>query len=88
MEYRTNIKSASGVATLKHKLRRKGMHAESENAGYFRHDLFDTRFDKLQILSIEELLDGKMPELPRSYEVGSFKKADRVEESDAQAGLF
>ena len=66
----------------------KGMRSEAKGEGYFRKDLFDTRFDKIQLLSIEELLDGKMPELPRSYEVGPFKKADRVEEPDAQGGLF
>ena len=66
----------------------KGMRSEAKGEGYFHKDLFDTRFDKIQIISVEELLDGKMPELPRSYEVGPFKKADRVEEDMGQKGLF
>jgi site-specific DNA-methyltransferase (adenine-specific) len=67
----------------------KGMLSEAKGEGYFREDLFGNRFDKIQVISVEDLLEGKMPEMPKSYETGPFKKAEKAEKkSKGQKGLF
>ncbi len=66
----------------------KGMLGEAKGEGYFREDLFGNRFDKIQIISVEDLLDGKMPLLPRSTETGPFKKAEKAEKKNKNKGLF
>ncbi len=67
----------------------KGMLSEAKGEGYFRNDLFGNRFDKIQIISVEDLLEGKLPDLPRSTETGPFKKAEKAEKkSKGQKSLF
>jgi hypothetical protein len=43
---------------------------------------------KLQILTIEELLGGKRPELPRFAPSATFKKAPKKISEDKKQGLF
>jgi len=45
-------------------------------------------FPKLQILTIEELLGGKRPELPRFAPSATFKKAPKKVSEDKKQGLF
>lgn len=66
----------------------KGMLSEAKGQGYFREDIFGNRFDKIQIISVEDLLDGKLPQLPRSTETGPFKKAGKAETKKKGNGLF
>lgn len=67
----------------------KGMLSESKNEGYFRDDLFGNRYDKIQLISVEDLLEGKLPDLPRSTESGPFKKAEKSKNQvKKQKGLF
>jgi len=66
----------------------KGMLSEAKGEGYLRQDLFGTRYDKIQIISVEDLLQGKMPNLPRSTETGPFKKAEKAEKKTKTKGLF
>ena len=62
----------------------KGMLSEAKGEGYFRPDLFDTRYDRIQIISVEDLLAGKQPNLPHSSETGPFKKAERNTEKKSK----
>lgn len=67
----------------------KGMMSEAKDEGYFREDLFGARFDKIQIMAVEDLLEGKQPDMPRSTETGPFKKAEKaVAKKKGQKGLF
>lgn len=67
----------------------KGMLSEAKGEGYFKEDWFGNRFDKVQIISVEDLMDGKMPDLPKSSETGPFKKAERIDSKKSKnKGLF
>jgi DNA modification methylase len=71
-------KAAAGVFVCFADQITKGMRSEMKGEGYFRQDIFGTQYDRIQILSVEDLLDGKQPNLPRSSEAGPFKKAERA----------
>jgi site-specific DNA-methyltransferase (adenine-specific) len=43
---------------------------------------------RIQVLTIEELLKGKYPELPRSFLLSSFKKAEKYNENPQNNDLF
>ncbi|MFN8286552.1 MAG: site-specific DNA-methyltransferase [Chitinophagales bacterium] len=81
-------KGSAGILVCFKEQITKGMLNEAKGEGYFREDLFGNRFDKIQIISVEDLLDGKMPELPRSTETGPFKKAEKAEKKGKSKGLF
>lgn len=68
----------------------KGMRSEAKGEGYFRQDIYDTRYDRIQIISVEELLEGRQPDMPRSAETGPFKKAERIsaKKNKDQSSLF
>jgi len=42
----------------------KPMRLEAKEAGYYMKDLFDTKFDKIQILTVEQLLEGEEIKMP------------------------
>lgn len=64
------------------------MKTEAVSAGYYVNS-YDEQFPKIQILTIEELLNGKKP-LYRDLSLGgsSFKKAKVEEKNSKQQGLF
>jgi len=66
----------------------KGMRLEAKNEGYFKIDYFGTRYDKIQIISVEELLDGKEIDMPETS-ITTFKTATKVDRSkEAQMKLL
>lgn len=82
-------KGAVGIMVCFKEQITKGMLTEAKGEGYFRNDLFGNRFDKIQIISVEDLLEGKLPDLPRSTETGPFKKAEKAEKkTKGQKSLF
>jgi adenine specific DNA methylase Mod len=81
-------KASAGVLVCFEEHITKGMRSEAKGEGYFRQDLFDTRFDKIQIISIENLLEGKLPAFPKSTETGPFKKAEKAVVKKKGKGLF
>ncbi len=82
-------KAAAGILVCFAEQITKGMRSDAKGEGYFRDDVYGNRFDKIQIISVEDLLDGKLPDLPRSYETGPFKKAEKAEKkSKGQKELF
>ncbi|MEZ5083972.1 MAG: site-specific DNA-methyltransferase [Bacteroidales bacterium] len=54
----------------------KGMFESAKKQGYFRREYFDTKFDKIQILTVEDLMDGKQPNLPQ-FEQTTFKTSKK-----------
>lgn len=53
----------------------RDMITEAVSAGYYRHKFTGEEFPKVQILSVEDLLNGKTIKMPRSYIGQTFKKA-------------
>jgi site-specific DNA-methyltransferase (adenine-specific) len=58
------------------------MEKEAVAAGFYRSPFVKRGFPEIQILSIEELLDGAEPKLPIVR--GTFKQAERVKDVDAK----
>ena len=52
------------------------MKEESAKAGIYTFPLNNQKIPKIQILTIEEILSGKSPQVPVSYRESSFKKAE------------
>jgi DNA modification methylase len=53
------------------------MHTEAVSAGFYHSALWDRDYPKVQILTIEDLLAGKQPQLPPSAS-GGFAKAPKI----------
>jgi site-specific DNA-methyltransferase (adenine-specific) len=65
------------------------MTKEAATAGFYEPEHFQGRgVPKLQILTIEELLGGHRPELPRFAPSATFKKAPKKISEDKKQGLF
>lgn len=64
------------------------MKLEAEKAGDYHSDLWQMDYPRLQIVTVEDLLDGRRPDLPRWLD-DPHKKAERVKgkEGDGQLGL-
>lgn len=60
----------------------KNMLTESLEAGYYVSPFTGERHNKIQILTIEELLDERKPNLPISASFSTFKKAERVKNGE------
>ena len=52
------------------------MKTEAVSAGYYHSPGWDKDYPKIQILTIEELLDGKTIEMPPAW--GTFKQAQKA----------
>lgn len=60
----------------------KPMKEEATTAGFYEAEHFPgTYYPKIQILTIQELLDGKKVDYPRHAPVATFKRAQRVQKS-------
>jgi hypothetical protein len=65
------------------------MTKEAATAGFYEPEHFQGRgVPKLQILTIEALLSGHRPELPRFAPAATFKKAPRKKVEESQGNLF
>ena len=64
------------------------MKLEADKAGDYHSELWQMDYPRLQIVTIEDLLDGRRPDLPRWLD-DPHKKAERVKgkEGDGQLGL-
>lgn len=62
------------------------MSKEAVSAGFYSSELWQRKYPKLQILSIEELLNDKQIQMPAPY--GTFKKAQRVKKQEGQQTGF
>jgi site-specific DNA-methyltransferase (adenine-specific) len=59
----------------------KDMNTEAIGAGFYHSDGWNKDFPKLQILTVEDLLNGKQVQLPPSLH--TFKQAEKLTSSDA-----
>jgi hypothetical protein len=60
----------------------------TKQKGYFSQDQFGSQYDKIQIMTVEDLLEHKFPNIPRST-LGVFKTAQKeTKEKDTQTELF
>ena len=68
----------------------KPMRAEAAEAGFYHSDTWNRDYPKVQILTIEELLDGKQIDMPPIQQVSqTFKRAKREKAKPAdQLGLL
>lgn len=63
------------------------MNVEALEAGYYRSGLMNRNYQKVQIITIEELLEGQKPDVPPLY--SPYRLAQRQQRQDSrQAGLF
>ena len=76
-------KAAMGIFVCFEKYCTKGMQREAKSQGHYR----STRIDKIQIITIEELLKGKLPIIPISN-ITTFKKATKALHSKEKETLF
>jgi hypothetical protein len=60
----------------------------AKKQGYYREDIFGTKYDKIQVVSVEDLLENKKPLMPESTK-GTFKKAKKsIEKNKGLGKLF
>jgi len=62
----------------------KPMRLEAKEAGYYDKKLFGTRYDKIQIKTVEELLDGGEIDMPIIMAT-TMKSAERKSEQSQSA---
>ncbi len=60
---------------------------EAKAEGYFENEHYSGRFDKIQIITVEDLLEGKDIHLPSEFFVReTFKKATKKLETEQEQG--
>jgi len=84
-----NEKASAGVFVCFQEQVTNPMQIRAKEEGYYNKELFGTTYDKIQIITVEDLLHGLRPNFPKSTE-GTFKKAQRKETGDGtkQEKLF
>ena len=63
----------------------RDMNTEAASAGYYHSPLWNRDYPRIQILTIDELLNGKQVDMPQ--QVGTFKQAQRVKEDNQAYNL-
>jgi len=61
----------------------QGMATEAASAGFYHSDLWNEDYPRIQICTIEELLEGKLPKLPR-WAGGGFPKAQKIARKEGE----
>jgi site-specific DNA-methyltransferase (adenine-specific) len=64
----------------------KDMEKEALSAGYYTSELWQKDYPKIQILTIEQLLNGEQVQMPPAH--GTFKKAEKVKRVEGSQGEF
>jgi site-specific DNA-methyltransferase (adenine-specific) len=62
----------------------RDMNTEAVSAGFYTSPLWQKRFPRLQMLTIEQLLAGAEVKMPPAY--GAFKQAEKIKKTDATQG--
>ncbi len=63
-----------------------GMKQAAKKEGYYLEQSFGRKFEKLQIITVEDLLENKLPNLPPAENI-TFKKATTVKEDNHEVEL-
>jgi site-specific DNA-methyltransferase (adenine-specific) len=64
----------------------KDMVTESVSSGYYHSDLWQKDYPRIQILTIEDLLNGKTIDMPKYVSGQTFKQADKVKKKQGKQG--
>ncbi|MDX1935841.1 MAG: DNA methyltransferase [Flavihumibacter sp.] len=64
------------------------MTKKAKDAGHIKLGGIEFPMDKIQILTVEDLFEGKLPQLPGAAENETFKKAKRNDNKASSYGLF
>jgi DNA modification methylase len=78
--------AAAGIFVCFENTVTREMLKEAKHATHIKIDGIDTGLDKIQILTVEELMNNKKPQLPNVS--STFKKAQRKESESSSYGLF
>lgn len=62
----------------------KPMEKEAAEAGFYHSEGWNKNYPKIQILTVEEILNGKQPDLPPS--IATFKQAAKVNSESRDQG--
>ncbi len=79
-------KAAAGIFVCFGDTVTKEMLKEAKAAGHIKIGGMDTGLDKIQIITVDDLLDAKQPQLPNIS--STFKKAQKKETKGSSYGLF
>ncbi len=79
-------KAAAGIFVCFADTVTKEMLKEAKAAGHIKLGTMDTGLDKIQIITVDDLLNGKQPNLPNIS--STFKKAQKKETKGSSYGLF
>ena len=69
-------KGAMGILICFEEHITRNMQVIAKKEGQFKDDLGNTHCDKIQVISVEDLLEGKRPLIPQST-IETFKKAEK-----------
>lgn len=64
----------------------KDMVTESVSSGYYHSDLWQKDYPRIQILTIEDLLNGKGIDMPKYVSGQTFKQAEKVKKKQGKQG--
>lgn len=64
----------------------KDMNTEAVSTGYYHSDLWQKDYPRIQILTIEDLLNGKGIDMPKSVPSQTFKQAEKVKKKEGKQG--
>jgi site-specific DNA-methyltransferase (adenine-specific) len=84
----THEKAAAGIFACFEDTVTREMTKAAKEAGHIKIDGVEFPIDKIQILTVDELLNGKQPMLPGAATSATFKKAQRKESKGSSYGLF
>lgn len=60
-----------------------GMVRACKKEGFYKSDIFGDKYSKIQVISVEDIIDGKLPNRPVTKPT-TFKSSDRVIKSDGE----
>ncbi len=84
----TSQKAAAGIFVCFAENVTSEMTKKAKDAGHIKIAEHEFPIDKVQILTVEDLLNGKQPMLPGAAENETFKKSKRNEDKAVSRGLF
>jgi hypothetical protein len=80
-------KAAIGIMVCFEEQVTKEMKKIAKEAGYYRKEMFDDCYSRIQVMTIEELLNNQTPKMPESKKT-TFKSAQRNKEGKGTVGMF
>jgi len=80
-------KAAIGVFVCFDENVTKPMRLEAKDAGYYKKDIFGANYDRIQIMTVEKLLEGEVIKMPNILTT-TFKTAKEKKENGEQPDLF